>query len=220
MGGVKCLLRWQHQGALPGRDDFERLCTAVESLAKNNNKRRWQVNCTALKPVQLDTLGGRETPSTTRSGDLFITKFLEAPSTAYMLLRQQRQVMSAEVGLLSSILDKVAPFKARAVLQFDGWAYTVGDFAVCVAKAFMRPGEELRGFMVEVEYLPVQSQQLAQAALQEFVEILQAATAGAGCGLQRAQAPLADFALPARFSPLHAAVQYSSLAAAFLSGRS
>lgn len=57
-------------------------------------------------------------------------------------------------------------------------------------------------------------------ALQEFVEVLQAATAGAGCGLQVAPVPLADFALPEPFSPLHAAVQYSGLAAAFLSGRS
>ncbi len=56
--------------------------------------------------------------------------------------------------------------------------------------------------------------------LQEFVEVLQAATAGAGCGLQVAPVPLAGFALPELFSPLHAAVQYSGLAAAFLSGRS
>lgn len=144
--------------------------------------------------------------------------------------------MSAEVGLLSNILDKVAPYKvrlsigtmlaaphrslyvlvhcgkltasstmyspvsattwmlldkdekeagyttlhaaqhmhanravraqARAVLQFYGVAYTVGDFTVCVGRAMMRPGEELRGYMVEVEYLPVQAPQLAQAALQ------------------------------------------------------
>ena len=56
--------------------------------------------------------------------------------------------------------------QARAVLQFYGVAYTVGDFAVCVGRAMMRPGEELRGYMVEVEYLPVQEPQLAQAALQ------------------------------------------------------
>lgn len=52
------------------------------------------------------------------------------------------------------------------MLQFYGVAYTVGDFAVCVGRAMMRPGEELRGYMVEVEYLPVQAPRLAQAALQ------------------------------------------------------
>ena len=56
--------------------------------------------------------------------------------------------------------------QARAVLQFYGVAYTVGDFAVCVGRAMMRPGEELRGYMVEVEYLPVQAPRMAQAALQ------------------------------------------------------
>ena len=55
---------------------------------------------------------------------------------------------------------------------------------------------------------------------QEFVEILQAATAGDGSGLQVAHAPLDEYPLPGRFTLLHAAVQYSMLAAAFLSGRS
>lgn len=37
------LLRWQHQGPIPGRDDLERLCLAVEALAKSNSKRPWKV---------------------------------------------------------------------------------------------------------------------------------------------------------------------------------
>ncbi len=52
------------------------------------------------------------------------------------------------------------------MLQYEGWAYVVGDFAVCVGKAIARPGEELKGLMVEVEYQPVQLPHLAQAALQ------------------------------------------------------
>ena len=64
------------------------------------------------------------------------------------------------------LADRTLRAQARAVLQFYGVAYTVGDFTVCVGRAVMRPGEELRGYMVEVEYLPVQAPQLAQAALQ------------------------------------------------------
>ena len=48
------------------------------------------MTCTAHKPVQLDAPGGREVPSATRGGDLFITNFLDAPATAYLLLRQVR----------------------------------------------------------------------------------------------------------------------------------
>jgi len=55
---------------------------------------------------------------------------------------------------------------APAALSYDGWAYTVGDFAVGVGKATVRPGDELRGLMVEVEYLPAQLPHLAAAALQ------------------------------------------------------
>ncbi len=52
------------------------------------------------------------------------------------------------------------------MLQYEGRAYMVGDFAVCVGKAIARPGEELKGLMVEVGYQPVQEPHLAQAALQ------------------------------------------------------
>lgn len=49
-----------------------------------------QVTCTAHKPVQQDAPGGREVPGAARAGDLFITNFLDAPATAYLLLRQVR----------------------------------------------------------------------------------------------------------------------------------
>ena len=57
-----------------------------------------QVTCTAHKPVQLDAPGGREVPSATRGGDLFITNFLDAPATAYLLLRQVHGCMSCKPG--------------------------------------------------------------------------------------------------------------------------
>jgi len=68
--------------------------------------------------------------------------------------------------------------QARAALSYDGWAYTVGDFAVGVGKATVRPGDELRGLMVEVEYLPAQLPHLAAAALQARAAAPRAARPG------------------------------------------
>jgi hypothetical protein len=48
-------------------------------------------------------------------------------------------------------------------------------------------------------------------AWQEFVELLQAATAGLGGSLQVVTAPLDEYQLPPAFSLQHAAVQYSTL---------
>lgn len=56
--------------------------------------------------------------------------------------------------------------QARATLHFDGWAYNVGDFNVRVGKVTLRPREEFKGFMVEVEYTPVSTAEQATPALQ------------------------------------------------------
>ncbi len=56
--------------------------------------------------------------------------------------------------------------QARATLHFDGWAYNLGDFNVRVGKVTLRPREEFKGFMVEVEYTPVSTAQQATPALQ------------------------------------------------------
>ena len=57
------------------------------------------MTCTAYRPVQLDAPGGREVPSATRGGDLFITNFLDAPATAYLLLRQVHCCMFDKPGV-------------------------------------------------------------------------------------------------------------------------
>lgn len=55
--------------------------------------------------------------------------------------------------------------QARATLHFDGWAYNLGDFHVRVGKVTLRPTEEFKGFMVEVEYAPVSTAEQATPAL-------------------------------------------------------
>lgn len=50
-------------------------------------------------------------------------------------------------------------------MHFDGWAYKVGDFNVKVGKVTLKPREEFKGFMVEVEYAPVSTATQASPAL-------------------------------------------------------
>lgn len=58
-----------------------------------------------------------------------------------------------------------APMQARVTVHFEGWAFALGDFAVRVGKATLRPQEQFRGIMVEVEYAPVPDLAVAAPAL-------------------------------------------------------
>lgn len=211
--GFRWVLRWQHPGPLPGRQVFETICAALETY-KTSNKRRWAAQNAILRVVQVETaLGLREAGGP--SVDLQLLTFHDAPELTYLLVRKAGKVMEADKSILE-VLTKVAPYKVRATLHFEGWAYNLGDFNVRVGKVTLRPTEEFKGFMVEVEYAPVSTAEQATPALKEFVEFLQTATAGPGGRLQVVAAPLDDFSLSAAFSLQHLAVQYSTLTAALL----
>jgi hypothetical protein len=55
--------------------------------------------------------------------------------------------------------------QVRATLFFEGWQYSAGDFMLRVTKATLRPQEEFKGFVVDVEYLPVSRGDLAAPCL-------------------------------------------------------
>ena len=57
------------------------------------------------------------------------------------------------------------PDQARLTLAFEGWAFRLGDFVVRVGKAQLRPREEFRGIVAEVEYAPLSNLDVAAAAL-------------------------------------------------------
>lgn len=50
-------------------------------------------------------------------------------------------------------------------LAFEGWAFRLGDFVVRVGRAQLRPREEFKGVMAEVEYAPLVNLDVAGAAL-------------------------------------------------------
>ena len=68
--------------------------------------------------MQLDAPGGREVPSATRGGDLFITNFLDAPATAYLLLRQARACALCEP---SACARPIVPGMQTGLLEVAGW---------------------------------------------------------------------------------------------------
>ena len=57
------------------------------------------------------------------------------------------------------------PVQARMTLAFEGWAFRLGDFVVRVGRAQLRPREEFKGVMAEVEYAPLVNLDVAAAAM-------------------------------------------------------
>jgi len=54
----------------------------------------------------------------------------------------------------------------RASMHFEGWQYSLGDFTVCVGRATLKPNQEFRGFVVEIQYHPVDDLLMGQEILQ------------------------------------------------------
>lgn len=97
----------------------------------------------------------------------------------------------------------------------QGFQYELGDFRVKAGRAVLAPVENLRGIIMEVEYMPVSSLEQSRAAVLEFMELWQE-------GVMLGQfVPLelnfTDFSLSDHYCWQHTALQYVSLMAFFLS---
>ena len=53
--------------------------------------------------------------------------------------------------------------QVRASMHFEGWQYPMGDFTVCVGRATLKPKQEFRGFVVEIQYHPLEDLLIGQA---------------------------------------------------------
>ncbi len=91
VSGVGCidLVALPHSGTLcvrrPGLSRLRRMLLRLTLAAAR------QVTCSALRPVQAEAPAGpRAGAGALRTADLYITKFYDTPSTAYLLLRQAR----------------------------------------------------------------------------------------------------------------------------------
>ncbi|KAK9824195.1 hypothetical protein WJX72_008445 [[Myrmecia] bisecta] len=212
--GVKRVLRWQHPGAYPGRQDFETLGAALESL-KGSNRRRWAAACQGMRVMQ-----GQEDAASVREAakakEVYMVTFSSDADAVFLVMRQERQIIRAERSI-RELLEKVNMLKQRFMLYFEGWQCSLGDFVVKLGKATQKPNDEFKGIVMEVDYLPLASPQQAQHVLKEFVEILQAATTSAGGRLELVSAPLAEYPLPERFGMEHTAVLYTALCSSLLS---
>ncbi|CAL9232115.1 unnamed protein product [Arabidopsis halleri] len=76
---------------------------------------------------------------------------------------------------IQMIMENLQAYKFKLSFYFEGFQYQLGDFRVRVGKVVPAHAETVRGIVMEVEYLPISSIEMARKVMEEFLEILQEA---------------------------------------------
>ncbi|KAL2623504.1 hypothetical protein R1flu_003709 [Riccia fluitans] len=117
------------------------------------------------------------------------------------------------------LLVSYSLYRNRLTIFFEGYQYQLGDFQVKAGRAVLAHSENLRGIVLEVEYVPVSSIEQTRILLQEFVELLQEVVAGQNMlgRFIHLEPNYTDYNLPDQYSWQHTALQYITLMVYFMS---
>ncbi|BBN13784.1 mediator of RNA polymerase II transcription subunit 20 [Marchantia polymorpha subsp. ruderalis] len=211
---VKWLLYWQPStGSTVSSQTLVDVMKSIESI---NGVRtgRWQVTASNHRPIQRDQSMGLPQDC---ARELLGLTFSEVPSKHYFILRGEHMVVEAHANM-QNIMEKLQLYRNRLNIFFEGFQYQLGDFQLKAGRAVLAHSENLRGIVLEVEYVPVSSLEQTRLLLQEFVEMWQeVVTAQNMAGRFTPLEPnYSDYNLPDQYSWQHTALQYVNLMVYFL----
>ncbi|KAL2653927.1 hypothetical protein R1flu_022055 [Riccia fluitans] len=211
---VKWLLYWQPS---TGQVSSQTLGDVMKSIESINGVRlgRWQVAASNHRPIQRDQ--SMPLPQEAARELLGLT-FSEVPNKHYFVLRGEHMVVETHANM-QNIMEKLQLYRNRLTIFFEGYQYQLGDFQVKAGRAVFAHSENLRGIVLEVEYVPVSSIEQTRILLQEFVELLQEVVAGQNMlgRFIHLEPNYTDYNLPDQYSWQHTALQYITLMVYFMS---
>ncbi|KAF3643786.1 Mediator of RNA polymerase II transcription subunit 20a, partial [Capsicum annuum] len=142
----------------------------------------------------------------------------EQPDMYYMIIRQQRLIMEAESSM-QEIMEKLQSYKTRIAISFEGIQYRLGDFRLRVGKVSPVNSENLRGIMMEMEYLPISSWETSHQIMNEFFDILKETLGGRSLPghFVHVEPNFSEYGLSDQYTSQHTAVQYASFMAQMIS---
>ncbi|XP_020243434.1 mediator of RNA polymerase II transcription subunit 20a-like [Asparagus officinalis] len=181
-------------------------CQCVEGL-NGVKDGRWKSSLTFYRPIVRDTSSG----TVDHPRDFLGLALQEQPNKYYFILRAHRIVLEADLSI-QVIMEKLQSYKARIVLNFEGFQYQLGDFRLRVGKCVPSTSESLRGIMMEVEYLPLSSIEKSRQVLEEFFDIWQEAVSKKSLPghFMHIESNFADYGLQDHYTSQHTAVQYAT----------
>ncbi|XVF35115.1 hypothetical protein REPUB_Repub18cG0116800 [Reevesia pubescens] len=188
---LKWVFNWQpNAGSTVNSQILNEVSQCVESI-NGVKEGRWKATLTFYKPM-------------TR----------EQPNKYYFILRGHKIVLEADSSI-QLIMEKLQSYKSRVALNFEGFQYQLGDFQLRVGKVVPTHSENLRGIVMEVEYLPISSLEKSRQIMEEFVDIWQDAVSKRSLPghFMHIEPNFSDYGLADHYTSQHTAVQYAHVMA-------
>ncbi|XP_037491335.1 mediator of RNA polymerase II transcription subunit 20a isoform X2 [Jatropha curcas] len=137
------------------------------------------------------------------------------------MIRGQRLVVESDSSI-QNIMEKLQSYKSRVALLFEGFQYQLGDFQLRVGKVVPSHSENLRGIVMEVEYLPISSMEKGRQVMEEFFDIWQEAISKRSLPghFMHIEPNFAEYGLLDQYSSQHTAVQYATVVAQLIATQS
>ncbi|KAF8034038.1 hypothetical protein BT93_C0347 [Corymbia citriodora subsp. variegata] len=206
---LKWVLQWQPN---PGTTVNSQILAEVSQCVEGINgvkEGRWKATLTYYKPILRDQATSSEMPR-----DFIGMSLPEQPSKYYFTLRTHRIVVESDVSV-QNIMEKLQSYRSRVALIFEGFQYQLGDFQLRVGKVVPSHSENLRGIVMEVEYLPISSLEKSRQIMEEFFDIWQEALSKRSLPghFIHVEPNFSEFGLPDHYTSQHTAVQYATVMA-------
>ncbi|XP_059276664.1 mediator of RNA polymerase II transcription subunit 20a-like isoform X3 [Lycium ferocissimum] len=203
---IKWVLHWQpNAGTTANSQIVSEVSQCVESI--NGIKQgRWKATLSFYKPMLREQANAVEFPR-----DFLGISLQEQPNKYYFVIRGQRMILEAESSI-QTIMEKLQSYKTRVALNFE---YQLGDFQLRVGKVVPIHSENLRGIVMEMEYLPISSWEKSHQIMGEFFDIWQEALGKRSLPghFVHIEPIFSEFGLSDQYTSQHTAVQYASIMA-------
>ncbi|XP_059433526.1 mediator of RNA polymerase II transcription subunit 20a-like isoform X1 [Corylus avellana] len=206
---LKWVLHWQpNAGSTVNSQILSEVSQCVESI-NGVKEGRWRATLTFYKPHTREQSMVAEFPR-----DFLGILLPEQPNKYYFIIRGQRIVLEADSSI-QTLMEKLQSYKTRVALHFDGFQYQLGDFQLRVGKVVPTHSENLRGIVMEVEYVPISSVEKARQIMEEFLDIWQEAVSKRSLPghFMHMEPNFAEYGLTDHYTSQHTAVQYATVMA-------
>ncbi|XP_031499021.1 mediator of RNA polymerase II transcription subunit 20a [Nymphaea colorata] len=201
---MKWILYWQpNSGTAINSQILTEVYQCVESMNATKGG-RWKTSITLYKVILRDPNAPAE-----YARDFLGISLNEQPNKHYFILRGSRVVVEADSTILT-IMEKLQSYKSRLSLFFEGIQYQIGDFQLRVGKVVLSHSENLKGIVMEVEYMPISSVEKSRQIMEEFLDIWQETLSKKSLPghFVHNEANFADYGLADHYTSQHTAVQY------------
>ncbi|GMJ15720.1 MEDIATOR 20A, MEDIATOR 20 [Hibiscus trionum] len=202
---LKWVFNWQpNAGSTVNSQILNEVSQCVESM-NGVKEGRWKATLTFYKPMLRDQALAAEFPR-----EFIGISLPEQPNKYYFILRGNKIVLEADSSI-QLIMEKLQSYKSRVALNFEGFQYQLGDFQLRVGKVVPTHSENLRGIVMEVEYLPISSLEKSKQIMDEFVEIWQEAVSKRSLPghFMHIEPNFSEYGLADHYTSQHTAVQYA-----------